>query len=153
MRALSRDPAWHLFALWLRDRFGDYGLTGVAFCVDRDGESEIDTLLLSCRVLGRGVETALAGVLIDQARSRGQRRLTGRFIPTAKNDLAADYYPSQGFTQVNGIFVYETAKPFPIPSHIALDLVGLEDRRAPDDGKAFSPAELNRPELEQVVNL
>ena len=125
VRALCQDPAWHLFTLWVTDRFGDYGLTGVAFCVDRQEAWEIDTLLLSCRVLGRGVETALAAVLIEQARKRAKETLRGRFVPTTKNNLAAPYYPSLGFVDVDGVYTYPTNTPLPVPSHITLDINDL----------------------------
>src|SRR5204862_4717077 len=87
VRALWQDPAWHLFALSVTDRFGDYGLTGVVFCLEGEHSWEIDTLVLSCRVLGRGVETALAAVLQVRAQESGKRVLRGRYIPTAKNAL------------------------------------------------------------------
>ena len=122
VRALWQDPAWHLFALSVTDRFGDYGLTSIAYCVDRKEAWEIDTLLLSCRVLGRGVETALLATLLEQARLRGKEKLCGRYVPTAKNGLAAQYYPSHGFVESDGFFVRPTTAPLSVPSHITLDL-------------------------------
>ena len=126
VRGLWQDPAWHLFTLSVTDRFGDYGLTGIAYCVDRQEAWEIDTLLLSCRVLGRGVETALLAVLLEQARVRGKERICGRYIPTAKNTLAAPYFPSHGFVESEGFFVRSTSAPLSMPSHISLDLNHLD---------------------------
>jgi FkbH-like protein len=122
VRALLLDPNWHLFNLSVSDRFGDYGLTGVAFCIDRKEAWEIDTLLMSCRVLGRGVETAFAAVLLEQARQRGKKMMRGRFIPTGKNDMAAPYYPTHGFIYLGDfIYVRPTNQPLPPPSHITLE--------------------------------
>lgn len=58
---------------------------------------ELDTFLLSCRVLGRGVEDALLGYVAATARHAGAGRLRGRFVPTAKNAPAATFYESRGF--------------------------------------------------------
>jgi len=121
VRALWQDSQWHLFALSVTDRFGDYGLTGVVFCVEREDRWEIDTLVLSCRVLGRGVETALMAVLQAHAAERGRELLQGKFIPTAKNDLAKNYYPDHGFVEIDGFFRLPANKLLRVPAHISLE--------------------------------
>ena len=64
----------------------------------RSGEvCEIDTFLLSCRVIGRTVETALVASLAEEARARGQAVLEGWFLPTKKNAPAKDFYRNHGF--------------------------------------------------------
>ncbi len=89
-------------ALWMRvtDRFGDNGLTGVIIAVPEKeaGLWRIDTLLLSCRIIGRNIETGLLGLLAREIASRGAQVLIGEFIPTAKNELVRDFYPRHGFT-------------------------------------------------------
>ena len=103
VRALHASPRHRIFALRVRDRFGDYGLTGVVI-VERDGEARwvIDTLLLSCRVLGRGVETALLAALAKEARAEGVREITASFLPTAKNVPAQNFLADHGFTFIAG---------------------------------------------------
>ena len=59
--------------------------------------AEIDTFLLSCRVLGRGVEDAVLAFLCDRARARGRCLIRGRFIPTRKNAQAAAFLARHGF--------------------------------------------------------
>jgi FkbH-like protein len=85
----------------VRDRFGDNGLTAVAI-VESDGTSvwSIDTLLLSCRVMGRGVETALLSFIVDMARRSGVRQLRGTYLPTAKNSVVRSVYADHGFTLI-----------------------------------------------------
>ena len=84
------------------DRFGDNGLVGVAIVHESsDGTREIDTLLLSCRVMGRGVEGALLGYIAEQARRTGATSLRGCFIPTAKNAPARECYASHGFSLID----------------------------------------------------
>jgi FkbH-like protein len=93
-------------ALWLRvsDRFGDNGLVGFAIARPTSKsmlEWEIDTFLMSCRVLGRQVDTALLGVLSQMVIDRGGRSLIGEYVPTRKNALVADFFSNQGFAQID----------------------------------------------------
>jgi predicted enzyme involved in methoxymalonyl-ACP biosynthesis len=57
----------------------------------------VDTFLLSCRVIGRTVETALLAYLAESAAQRGRKRLAGWFLPTKKNAPARDFYEHHGF--------------------------------------------------------
>lgn len=95
---LVASPGWDCFSIRVRDRFGDNGLVGVAITHQEGDTAEIDTFLLSCRVIGRTVETAFLSLLADHARAKGARRLQGWFLPTKKNSPARDFYSSHGFT-------------------------------------------------------
>ncbi len=94
---LSTSPGWSCFSLRVRDRFGDNGLVGVAITHCQENCCEIDTLLLSCRVIGRTVEAAFLSFLADRAREQGVSRIQGWFRPTKKNQPARDFYASHGF--------------------------------------------------------
>jgi predicted enzyme involved in methoxymalonyl-ACP biosynthesis len=59
----------------------------------------IDTLLLSCRVLGRHVEDALLGQCIQLAHLKGCRILSGEYLPTAKNGQVREFYSARGFAR------------------------------------------------------
>jgi predicted enzyme involved in methoxymalonyl-ACP biosynthesis len=61
---------------------------------------EIDTFLLSCRVIGRTLERAMLSQIAQDARAVGARRVEGWYIPTAKNAPARDFYSGNGFTAV-----------------------------------------------------
>ena len=103
IETLRRDPAWRLYALDVTDRFGDYGTTGLLFAHRVDDTTwDLDTVLLSCRVLGRGVESALLRVVTAELMAAGARRLTGRLIPTQKNAPARDFLPRHGFVPAPG---------------------------------------------------
>ncbi len=97
--ALARRPGVEILSIRLRDRFGDTGLVGVSMIAPgaRAGEAEIDTLLLSCRVLGRGVEDVLLHATARQAQALGYRSLRGSYLPTARNQAVATFYPDRGF--------------------------------------------------------
>jgi FkbH-like protein len=95
---MAGKPDWEVLSIRVWDRYCDNGIVGVAITNDHDGVCEIDTFLLSCRVIGRTVETALLARLCDQARARGCRRVEGWFLPTKKNAPAKDFYRSHGFS-------------------------------------------------------
>jgi|SRR5579862_4712752 len=94
---MADRPDWQVLSISVRDRFGDHGLVGVAITHDRGDACEIDTFLLSCRVIGRSVETALLSHLAQVAATRGSRQLLGRFVPTKKNAPAREFYAQHGF--------------------------------------------------------
>ncbi len=78
----------------VRDRFGDYGLVGLALARAGAGDLDVDTLLLSCRVLGRGVEHALLRRLGEIASAQRLAHVTLPFVPTARNEPAAAFADS-----------------------------------------------------------
>jgi FkbH-like protein len=78
----------------VRDRFGDYGLVGLVAAVDYADSLTIDTLLLSCRVLGRGVEHAMLRHLGELAKERKKSFVILPYSPTAKNEPARAFAES-----------------------------------------------------------
>ncbi len=111
--------------LSLKDRLGDSGIVGVAI-VRKDPETwEIDTLLMSCRILGRQAENALMAELTRRAADGGAKQLVAQFIPTKKNVVARDYYQKMGLKKVseeaNGrtIWAYNLSEgPMPWPDGV-----------------------------------
>jgi FkbH-like protein len=95
-RMVGEDDV-ELYTLALSDRFGDSGITGLAILRVAEEEAEIDTFLMSCRILGRRAEDALLAFLAVRAAARGARLLVGRFELTAKNGQAADFYSTRAF--------------------------------------------------------
>jgi FkbH-like protein len=84
-------------AVRVRDRFGDAGVVGLALAAQQGDRCVIDSLLLSCRVIGRGIETALLALVAERAAKTGSRWLIGEYIESKKNALCADFYPMHGF--------------------------------------------------------
>jgi FkbH-like protein len=99
LAAFADDPNLVVTWLRLRDRYGDAGLVAVGILRCARAEAVIDTFLMSCRVMGRGVERALASHLCDRARALGSTALVGEYLPTAKNGIVKDLYPELGFTR------------------------------------------------------
>ncbi len=92
-------PGGQAIAVRVRDRFGDAGVVGLALARNEGGACFIDSLLLSCRVIGRGIETALLAHLADTAKRAGAKGLIGEFIATKKNAPCADFYLDHGFVR------------------------------------------------------
>ncbi|MFX1483611.1 MAG: HAD-IIIC family phosphatase [Promethearchaeota archaeon] len=86
-----------VYSMAVTDRFGDEGVVGVAIVKKKDEDWWIDSFLMSCRVIGRSVETALLAKIVRDARADGALRIIGEYIPTKKNLPAADLYKKHGF--------------------------------------------------------
>ncbi|GAB5905390.1 haloacid dehalogenase [Mycobacteroides chelonae] len=79
------------------DRFGDHGLVGALFAEIHDSRLDIVNFAMSCRVLGRGVESAALRAVLAEGIGRGARVASGTFIRTAKNGRAADFFRRSDF--------------------------------------------------------
>ena len=84
---------WRIWCIGVSDKFGDYGITG---CVMVDG-SAIDTFLISCRILGKGIEYVFAKQVLSILKEQGLKSLSAQYIPTAKNSPASGFLESVGF--------------------------------------------------------
>lgn len=118
----------------VRDRFGDYGLVGVMIFGFDDAALTIDTFLLSCRVLGRGVEHQMLNYLAKMAEERQRSIVNADFVPTKKNLPARDFLESiaSEFKQPS-----EQGDRFALPVSVATTLV-------------YQPSAAAEPETEQT---
>jgi FkbH-like protein len=100
VRQLAADPAGWAGAFHLADRMGDYGLIGVIFCrAAGAGVWEVDTWLMSCRVLGRQMEKFMFDRLLEAARAQQIHEIVGVLRPTQKNGLVRDHYDQLSFSR------------------------------------------------------
>lgn len=100
-----------VLAVSSKDIIGDMGLIGVIIAKIVDKSLIIDTFLMSCRVLGRGIEEAALFSLIEYGGRFGATSIIGEFIPTKKNQMAKDFLSNSYFTsQKDGLFVYQLSK-------------------------------------------
>ena len=103
---LVAEPSTLALALRLSDAFGDSGLIGVILARPdagwEPGALLVDTWLMSCRVLGRGVESAALDVLIAMARARGLTALIGEYRPSGRNAMVEGHYARLGFEPCDG---------------------------------------------------
>jgi FkbH-like protein len=94
------QPEYGVYAVRVTDRFGDNGIVGVVITRMSGVVCEIETFLLSCRVIGRTIETAMLGYLAENSKSVGVRFLQGWIIPTQKNSPVQGLYLSHQFQPV-----------------------------------------------------
>jgi FkbH-like protein len=102
---MTPERGYHIFSIRLEDRYGDNGTVGVAIlrlldddpAFPRQRVALLDTLLMSCRILGRNVEQMFLAYLTDFAAQRGAQQVIGEFVPSAKNRMVADFYPKFGY--------------------------------------------------------
>ncbi|WP_174296657.1 HAD-IIIC family phosphatase [Sphingomonas bacterium] len=100
--ATEVDPRAFTLQVRLADAVGDNGMICVIVC--REASPcvwDVDTWLMSCRVLGRRVEQMVLREIIHHAREHGIDRLIGRFLPTGRNMMVRDHYAKLGFTMVD----------------------------------------------------
>ncbi|WP_030766010.1 HAD-IIIC family phosphatase [Streptomyces sp. NRRL F-2664] len=125
------------------DRFGDNGLVGAVLGTITEGVLRLDGMWLSCRVLGRGVEHACLALLLARARELGLSGVSARYVPTARNHRARDFYPSCGFTRAAAeaggacadgaaVFHHDLARLPEVPAHVRVS-------ETPGGGRADGP--------------
>jgi FkbH-like protein len=100
LQAFINDADCVHFYLRLRDRFADHGLVSLMIAQRRGETLDIDTWLMSCRVLGRTVEATMLEYLFKRAAQFGCTAVKGTYIPTAKNAMAKDAFAKFGFKLV-----------------------------------------------------
>lgn len=96
IREKMQSADWSVYSLDVEDRFGAAGLTGVVLMHWEGDTAKIAGFLMSCRVIGRGVEFSIWPAILNDARARGCRYVEAQFIPTAKNELVVDFYDRLG---------------------------------------------------------
>jgi FkbH-like protein len=84
------------------DKFGDHGIVIAATVSIAEARAEIETLLMSCRVIGREVEQAFLAALLTLLARRGAKQVVGRFAASAKNGMVRDFYRANGFALLEG---------------------------------------------------
>ena len=97
VEAAEHDPDCFTLQVRLKDVFADNGMICVIICRRNGDDLEIDTWLMSCRVLGRKVELAVLQTICEHARHIGARAVVGIYRPTARNKMVEQHYPKYGF--------------------------------------------------------
>jgi FkbH-like protein len=101
LQALMNSPEYVTRSIRLSDTFGDNGLISVWIGKHDGNKLLIDTWLMSCRVLSRGVEQHLRNHIVLYARERGLNCVKGFYIPTKKNKLVEAHYSKLGFSLIS----------------------------------------------------
>jgi FkbH-like protein len=100
------DKKHEVYAMFVKDKFGDNGLTGV--CIAKEDEKDpknviLDSLLMSCRIIGRNIEFVYVSHIIKDLANKGYQTLTADYIPTKKNAQVEDFYDKVGLNLIENI--------------------------------------------------
>ena len=106
----------------IEDKFGDSGITNAFIIKKNNKEWKIDTFLLSCRIIGRGIEDAIISYILKEAKNQGVEKIRAYFIPTKKNNPAESFLPNYGFKKENEYWVYDLKDSIKTPSHLLLEV-------------------------------
>jgi len=134
---IEASPNCFTLQIRLADTFGDNGMISVIICRRDANAWQIDTWLMSCRVLGRRVEQAILQELVGQARALGITRIIGSYRPTERNRLVEDHYAKLGFTECACPTEGSTTWGFDVADYKDVNLpmkvlrIGLDHRAAP----------------------
>jgi FkbH-like protein len=91
---------FEVYSLQVSDKFGDEGIVGVAIIRKEPTVWIVDSFLLSCRVIGRKVETALLARIVADAKEQEVSAIIGEYVPTLKNAPVENFYSSHGFEKL-----------------------------------------------------
>ena len=92
------------YSVRLKDKFGEYGLVSILVLKPKNVDTLfIDTWIMSCRVLKRGLEQFVLNTIAAEAKRRGYKTIEGEYLATAKNGIVKDHFEDLGFTS-NSVF-------------------------------------------------
>ena len=108
VQAMADDGKHRIYAASLKDKFGEFGSIGVLVVEDKGEHWFIDTFLLSCRAMSRGVEKEFLRQTL--ARLDGPSLVCGEYLKTPKNAPVEHLYPDIGFKEKNGKWWFDKSK-------------------------------------------
>jgi FkbH-like protein len=91
---------FEVYSIQICDKFGEEGIVGVAIIDKQPKIWTLDSFLLSCRVIGRKIETAFLARIVSDAKEQGASTIIGEYVPTPKNAPVKDFYSSHGFEEL-----------------------------------------------------
>ena len=122
IRNFSNNNKFIVGCAQVLDKFGDNGITGVYIITKQDKVWFIDTFLLSCRIMGRGVENAILSQILIDAKNSGIEEIRANFIPTQKNKPAENFLPDFGFKKEGDDWIYKLNNEIKLPKHLKVEI-------------------------------
>ena len=117
-----KDEKRSLWAFRVSDKFGDYGLTGIASMEQYRKVGKVIDFILSCRVMGRKIEEVMMSTLTAYARLMQLSRIEAKFLPTKKNKPCHDFFKRSLIStdKANDIFIWDLNNKYPTPNYIKI---------------------------------
>jgi len=122
IQKLSNNENFEVGCAQVLDKFGDNGITGVYIIEKNKNLWIIDTFLLSCRIIGRGIENAILTEIIKKAKQKGIVELRANFIPTSKNKPSENFLSDFGFKKNNDHWIYDLNNEIKKSNHVEVEI-------------------------------
>ena len=122
IRNFTNDHKFIVGCAQVLDKFGDSGITSVYIINKEEKTWIIDTFLLSCRVMGRGVEDAILSEILKDAKQNGIKQIKAEFIPTQKNMPAENFLSDNGFKKDGSFWIYNLNNEIKSPNHLEVEI-------------------------------
>jgi FkbH-like protein len=121
IRNIAQSEDHYTISFSLNDVYGDYGLIAFVILQKKDDKTLfIDSWIMSCRVLKRGMESYTLNAIAEIARAHGFTKITGEYIPTKKNGIVKDHYEKLGFSTTGNTWELDANSYTNKPVHISL---------------------------------
>lgn len=115
------EDGGNVIAISLRDKFGDYGMISMVLVKKNEAVLDVINWIMSCRVLKRGVEELVMNEIVKAAVDADCSEIRGRYLPTQKNGMVKDLFPSLGFEKINeNESLLKCATFVPLKNHIKI---------------------------------
>jgi len=122
IREFTNNKNYEVGCAQVEDKFGDNGITGV-YIVDKNEKNWIiDTFLLSCRIMGRGIEDAILSQILKDAKQNGVEEVRAKFIPTEKNKPSENFLSDFGFKKQENFWIYKLNNDIKSPNHLKVEI-------------------------------
>ena len=118
IKKLVDDKNYLVGCAQVSDKFGDNGITGVYIINKQNNEWVLDTFLLSCRIMGRGVEQGILGHILNEAKNANVKKVKGQHIPTEKNKPCEDFLEKSGFKEEGKYWTFDLKDIIKVPKHL-----------------------------------
>ena len=122
IRNLSTNENFEVACAQVIDKFGDNGVTGVYIVKKNEKSWIIDTFLLSCRIMGRGIEDAILSQILKDAKENNVEEIKAEFIPTEKNKPSENFLSDYGFKKQDNFWVYKLNNDIKSPKHLKVEI-------------------------------
>tara|TARA_B100001059_G_scaffold235948_1_gene283831 strand:- start:2288 stop:4039 length:1752 start_codon:yes stop_codon:yes gene_type:complete len=115
---ISTSDEYFTLSFDLNDKFGKYGLISAVILKKDKEHLFIDTWIMSCRVLKRGMEEFVLNKIVDVVRKNGFTKIVGEYIPTPKNGVVKDHFKNLGFVTEGKNWVLDVNNFKPLKTHV-----------------------------------
>ena len=122
IREFVKDETMIVGCSEVEDKFGENGITNVFIIKTKPNEWIIDTFLLSCRIMGRGIEEGIIGKILEIAKNKGIEKIIATFIPTEKNKPAENFLKNYGFEKEDEKWIFLLKNKIKIPDYLEVEL-------------------------------